>query len=123
MGAQIAQIALNAISAIKCNKFTFATSMIFLLFSILSKQPLIFWKIWTLIHLVHLDVKFTLEVAFHKTIKFLDMEIKLTDDSLKTNWCLKATNTGLYIPKISYSLNTYKKNAIQASYIKSPYFR
>jgi len=68
---------------------------------------------------MHQDINFTIEVATDSSIKFLDMEVKLTENSLKTNWCLKVTNTGLYTPKMSYSPNIYKKNAIKALYDRS----
>lgn len=57
---------------------------------------------------IHCYLKFT--IASNNKIKFFDMKIKITDDSLQTNWCLKATkNTGVYIPKIFNSQNTFKK--------------
>ena len=68
---------------------------------------------------IHSAIKFTLETAVNSSINFLDMKITLKNDSLKTNWCLKETNTGLYTPKTSFSPTTYKKNAIKALFQRS----
>jgi len=68
---------------------------------------------------INCDLKFTIENAIDSSIKFLDMNVTLENNSLKTNWILKTTNTGLYTPKISYSPDVYKKNAIKALYNRS----
>ena len=61
-------------------------------------------------------IKFTIESNNDNVIDFLDMRVSLQNNSLVTNWILKPTNTGLYTPKIAYSPNSYKKNAIKALY-------
>lgn len=68
---------------------------------------------------VHKAIQFTLETAENSSINFLDLCITLENNSLKTNWTLKNTNTGLYTPKTAYSPTVYKKNAIKALYYKS----
>ena len=65
------------------------------------------------------EIQFTMEKAKNKAINFLDMTVLLEGNSFKTKWYIKPTNTGLYIPNISYCPNSYKANTISNLYQRS----
>ena len=62
------------------------------------------------------DIKFTREDSANKALNFLDMTITLKDNQIETNWYIQPTNTGLYIHKLSFCPDNYKKNAITGLY-------
>ena len=64
------------------------------------------------------DIKFTREDSANKALNFLDMTLTLKDDQIETNWYIKPTNTGLYIPKLSFCPDI-KKNTITGLHKRS----
>jgi len=62
----------------------------------------------------HPSLQFTIEHSVDNELNFLDVTVKLKDNIISTKWFMKKTNTGIYLPKTSYSPTQYKTAAIRA---------
>ncbi|MEL7307661.1 MAG: reverse transcriptase domain-containing protein, partial [Pseudomonadota bacterium] len=75
----------------------------------------------------HPDLKFTIEYETDGSIAFLDTQIYHKADSVDVEWCLKKTNTGIYVPGCAYAPFKYKVAAMRSLFyrakrISSPQF-
>ena len=57
------------------------------------------------------QLKFTMEYENGKSLTFLDVNVTRENGKFTTDWYCKLTNTGRYIPSISYSPPRYQKAA------------
>ena len=64
------------------------------------------------------EIKFTMEKPQNNTIIFLDMEIKLANNRMTTEWHRKKTNIGLYTPASSFSPYRYKMAALRSVFYR-----
>ena len=61
----------------------------------------------------HDNLQFTMETEKDEKLRFLDVIVH-KGDKFETEWCLKDTNTGIYIPNDSFAPFKYKTEAIRA---------
>ena len=71
-------------------------------------------KIFDHINNFHKIIRFTQEHEKDGKLTFLDVEIIKQGTEILTKWHLKATNTGTYVPKQSYSPKSHKTAAIKS---------
>jgi len=62
----------------------------------------------------HPNLQFTIEHSEKNHLNFLDVSITRSNNKFHTDWYMKRTNTGVYLPKIAYSPMQYKTAAIRA---------
>lgn len=67
----------------------------------------------------HSSLKFTIEIENNESLRFLDTLIKHKNGTIEVEWCLKNTNTGIYIPSCSYAPFRYKTAAMRALFFRA----
>ena len=63
---------------------------------------------------LHVNLKFTQEKETDGKLNFLDVTVIKTANNIETDWHIKSTNTGVYLPKCAFSPSTHKKAAIRS---------
>jgi len=62
----------------------------------------------------HANLQFPIEHSEENQLNFLDVSVTRSNNKFHTDWYMKRTNTGVYLPKIAYSPIQYKTAAIRS---------
>ena len=74
----------------------------------------------TLLNSCHSNLQFTMEKQNSEgSLRYLDVDVSIHHNTIKTVWTLKSTNTGRYTPFHAHSPLRYKKAAIRALVYRS----